>query len=84
MKSIILNETEFLNLLKKIILEIKLNENYNPDKIYSKKDILMSTKSAPAYIKKYVRNLNEFDCPNGNGRCVKIPQIIYQYLSGNF
>jgi hypothetical protein len=84
MKKLLLSENNLTKLIKKIILEIKLNENYNPDKIYSKKDIIMSTKSAPSYIKKYVRNLEEFDCPNGNGTCVKIPQIIYQYLSGNF
>lgn len=52
--------------------------------MYSKEYINSVTKTAPKYVKKLIKNLSEYDCPNRPGVCVKIPEMIFQYIKGNF
>jgi hypothetical protein len=78
----IITESQFQILIKN---QKKITESiYDSEKLYSKEYINSVTKTAPKYIKKVIKNLPEYDCPNRHGLCVKIPQVIFQYISGNF
>lgn len=83
MKNIVITEEQ----LKFIVENIKdktdeLKEYYDSDKLYAKSYIEDRLKKAPRYIKKYVKDLEEIE---KDGKVfVKIPQVLYQYLSGNF
>ena len=74
--------------MKLIITESQLrtivSEHYDPDKFYNREAIVNGLKKGPGYIKKYAKGLPHLDCPNGNKGCTKIPQVVYQYLFGNF
>jgi hypothetical protein len=60
----------------------ELNEMYDSEKMYAKSYVEDRLKKAPRYIKKYMKELDEFE---KDGRIfVKIPQVLYQYLFGNF
>jgi hypothetical protein len=60
----------------------ELNEEYDSEKMYAKSSIEDRLKKAPRYIKKYMKELDEFE---KDGKIfVKIPQVLYQYLFGNF
>lgn len=78
----IITEKQFDVLIKN---QKKITESiYDSEKLYSKEYINSVTKTAPKYIKKVIKNLPEYDCPNRPGLCVKIPQVIFQYIRGNF
>jgi hypothetical protein len=65
----------------------QLTEMYNPDKLYRKSYIVNVLNKAPRQYKKYLSSLDEVDCYDGDGNkheCVKIPQFIHQYLSGQY
>jgi hypothetical protein len=74
--------------MKLIITESQLrtivSEHYDPDKLYNREAIVNALKKAPAYMKKYSKTLPHVDCSNGTKGCTKIPQVVYQYLFGNF
>ena len=62
-------------------------EYYDSDKLYPKDYIVKRLKGSPKYIRQYLNNLKEVPCqdPNGNiATCVKIPEVVYQFLFGNF
>lgn len=60
----------------------ELNEMYDSEKMYAKSYIEDRLKKAPKYIKKYMKGLDEVE---KDGKIfVKIPQVLYQYLFGNF
>ena len=60
----------------------ELNEMYDSEKMYAKSYIEDRLKKAPRYIKKYMKELDEFE---KDGKIfVKIPQVLYQYLFGGF
>jgi hypothetical protein len=82
MAKFIITESQFQILIKN---QKKITESiYDSEKLYSKEYINSVTKTAPKYIKKVIKNLPEYDCPNRPGLCVKIPQVIFQYIIGNF
>jgi hypothetical protein len=46
-----------------------------------------SLKSAPKYIKQYIKKLPHIDVTDDQGNkkvLTKIPEVLYQYLHGNF
>lgn len=64
-----------------------LNEYYNPDKLYSRHHIVSQLKNGPTYMKKYINMLPSLECTDSQGNphiCTRIPQVVYQYLFGNF
>jgi hypothetical protein len=64
-----------------------LNEYYNPEKLYSRQQIVSQLKNAPSYMKKYIDMLPSLECTDPQGEphtCTRIPQVVYQYLFGNF
>lgn len=79
MKKIIITE----NQLKKII-----NESfYNPNKLYGKQFVENVTKNAPKNIKNIVKSLEVVGCVDGAGnlsQCVKIPEVLFIYISGRY
>lgn len=79
MKKIIITE----NQLKKI-----LNESYyDSNKLYSKQYINNVTRNAPRDIKNIVRGLEVIGCIDGSGnlsQCVKIPEVLFIYVSGRY
>ena len=60
----------------------ELNEIYDSEKMYAKSYIEDRLKKAPRYIKKYMKELDEFE--KDGKTFVKIPQVLYQYLFGGF
>ena len=64
-----------------------VNENYDSDKLYDKQFIVSSLLKAPKYMRGYIKGLDDdVQCYRGNipYACTTIPQVVYQYLFGNF
>jgi hypothetical protein len=41
----------------------------------------------PKYMKEYIKNLPHIDCTDRNGDphvCTRVPEVVYQFLTGNF
>lgn len=78
--------------MKIIITEKQLkgiiNESfYDPNKLYNKQYIESITKKAPRDIQNIIRNLNVIGCQDSNGnysQCVKIPEVVFVYISGRY
>ena len=77
--------------MKVILTEGQYNklilEYYDRDKLYSKERIVNSLKSAPQYIKQYIKKLPNIKVTDNQGNvtiATKIPEVLYQYLHGNF
>jgi hypothetical protein len=77
--------------MKLIITESQLKtvikEYYDSDRLYPKDMIVNRLKKAPKYMRHYINGLKDIPCtdPNGNvAICVKIPEVVYQFLFGNF
>jgi predicted HTH transcriptional regulator len=75
---VILTEGQY----NKLILEF-----YDRDKLYSRERIVNSLKSATKNIKQYIKKLPHIDVTDDQGNkkvLTKIPEVLYQYLHGNF
>jgi hypothetical protein len=82
---IIITENQLQWVVRSINKKRPIQESiYDSEKMYSKEYINSVTKTAPKYVKKIIKNLPEYDCPNRPGVCVKIPEMIFQYIRGNF
>jgi len=71
------------NQLKKIITE----SYYDSDKLYSKQYIENVTRNAPRNIKNVVKGLEVIGCTDKNGnmtQCVRIPEVLFVYISGRY
>ena len=81
-KKITLKESELVSLIERII-----NEQYNPDKLYSRWYIVDRLNNAPLRLRKYIKTLPEIDCYDDKGEkkvCTTIPEVIYVYLTGRY
>ena len=80
----------FISNMKIVITESQLRqltEIYDPEKLYKKSYIVHVLKKAPRQYKSHLSSLDVYDCHDNEGNkheCVKIPQFIYQYLTGNY
>ena len=83
MKKIInLTESYIERIVKKI-----LTEDYNPDKLYNLTYIKDMMRTAPGYMKKYLKDLPKIPCKNSQGEekiCTKIPEVIHAYITRKF
>lgn len=64
-----------------------LLEYYDSEKLYRKDLVVAKLKQGPKYIREYIKGLPSILCTDSNGNeviCTKIPEVIYQYLFGNF
>lgn len=71
------------NQLNKIITETY----YDSDKLYSKQYIENITRNASRDIKNVVKGLEVIGCTDKNGnmtQCVKIPEVLFVYISGRY
>jgi len=65
----------------------RLLEYYDSEKIYLRERIVNSLMKGPQYIRQYIKKLPHIPVQDSNGNTVigtKIPEVIYQYLHGNF
>jgi hypothetical protein len=72
-----ITESQYGNLIKE--------SYYDSDKLYSKDYINSIFKKSPLELKRIVYNLDIIDCIDGNGdlkECVKIPEVLFTYISG--
>ena len=77
--------------MKVILTENQYNtlllEYYDSEKIYLRERIENSLMKGPQYIRQYIKKLPHIPVQDSNGNTVvgtKIPEVIYQYLYGNF
>ena len=60
---------------------------YNSDNLYPRDYIISRLKRAPKYMHGYIKNLPYIECADNEGTqsvCTKIPDVVYQFLFGNF
>lgn len=77
--------------MKLIVSESQLNrillEYYDSDKLYDRDVIVSRLKAGPKYMREYIKNLPNIKCSDSQGNeiiCTRIPQVVYQFLFGNF
>lgn len=85
--------------MKVIITESQYNtlilEYYNPDKVYTHKWVMDQLKGCPGYLWKHAKGLPRFYYKDENGVpyvdennekiiLTRIPEVIYNYIYGNF
>ena len=78
--------------MKIIITESQYNKiitesYYDSDKLYTKQYIENVTRNAPINIKNIVKGLEVIGCTDKNGnmtQCVKIPEVLFVYISGRY
>ncbi len=73
----ILSESQY----KKVILEY-----YDSERYYDREVIVSRLKRGPKYMHKYIKTLDSIPCSDGKVEkiCTKIPQVVYQFLFGEF
>ena len=60
---------------------------YDSDKLYSKQYIENVTRNAPRDIKNVVKGLEVIGCTDRYGnmtQCVRIPEVLFVYISGRY
>ena len=60
---------------------------YDSDKLYSKQYIENVTRNASRDIKNVVKGLEVIGCTDKNGnmtQCVRIPEVLFVYISGRY
>ena len=74
---LLITESQYTNLL---------SEYYDSEQLYSKEYVVKRLSKGPKYMKEYIKNLPHIDCTkNGEPHvCTRIPEVVYQFLKGNF
>lgn len=74
-----------------MVSESQLNrillEYYDADKLYDRDVMVSRLKAGPKYMREYIKNLPHIKCADSQGNekiCTKIPEVVYQFLFGNF
>lgn len=60
---------------------------YESEKLYPRDYIVGRLNRAPKYMREYIKNLPHIECADNEGTpsvCTKIPEVVYQFLFGNF
>ena len=60
---------------------------YEADKLYPRDYIVGRLNRAPKYMRSYIKNLPHIECTDNQGTqsiCTQIPEVVYQFLFGNF
>lgn len=77
--------------MKVILTENQYNrlllEYYDSEKIYLRERIVNSLMKGPQYIRQYIKKLPHIPIQDDKGNTIigtKIPEVVYQYLHGNF
>lgn len=78
-KKILITESQ----LKRLISE----SYYDSNKLYSKQYIENVTRNSSREIKNIVKGLEVLGCVDGSGnlsQCVRIPEVLFVYISGRY
>tara|TARA_R110000822_G_scaffold21336_3_gene67677 strand:- start:1467 stop:1703 length:237 start_codon:yes stop_codon:yes gene_type:complete len=76
---IIINEKQYKTILKE--------SYYDSDRLYSKQYIENVTKDANRDIRNIVRSLEVIGCNDSKGNlthCVRVPEVLFVYISGRY
>jgi len=59
---------------------------YKSEELYPRDYIVGRLNRSPKYMREYIKNLPHIDCTkNGEPHvCTRIPEVVYQFLKGNF
>lgn len=60
---------------------------YESDKLYPRDYIVGRLNRSPKYMRGYINNLPHIECTDNRGTqliCTQIPEVVYQFLFGNF
>ncbi len=60
---------------------------YESEKLYPRDYIVGRLNRSPKYMREYIKNLPHIECTDNQGNqsiCTKIPEVVYQFLFGNF
>jgi hypothetical protein len=60
---------------------------YESEKLYPRDYIVGRLNRSPKYMREYIKNLPHIECTDNQGIqsiCTKIPEVVYQFLFGNF
>lgn len=79
---VMLTESQYTRLI-----ENESEGQWDGDKLYEREKIVERLKKGPKYIKDYIKKLPHIKVQNEEGDvkiATRIPQTIYQYLTGNF
>ena len=73
----IITESQYTNLL---------SEYYDSEQLYSREYVVKRLSKGPKYMKEYIKNLPHIECTkNGEPHvCTYVPEVVYQFLTGNF
>jgi len=81
-RTIKLRESEMVSLIKQV-----LNEQYDPEKLYSRNYVVFRLKQGPRELKQFIKDLPHIDCVDGSGNphtCTKVPEVVYVFLQGMY
>lgn len=81
-RTIKLRESEMVSLIKQI-----LNEQYDPEKLYSRNYVVFKLKQGPRELKRFIKDLPHIDCVDGSGNphtCTKVPEVVHVFLQGRY
>ena len=77
---VMLTESQYTRLVEN-------GSQWDTDKLYEREKMVKLLKKGPKYIQDYIKKLPHIKVQNDEGDvkiATRIPQIIYQYLTGNF
>jgi hypothetical protein len=68
------------------IYEKLILEYYDSERLYDYDVIVSRLIKAPRYMHQYIDGLPHLECTNGTVTkiCTRIPEVVYNYLFGNF
>jgi hypothetical protein len=74
---LLITESQYTNLI---------SEYYDSEQLYSREYVVKRLSKGPKYMKEYIKNLPHIECTkNGEPHvCTHIPEVVYQFLTGNF
>ena len=79
---VMLTESQYTRLI-----ENQSESEWNSDKLYEREKIVKLLKKGPKYMQDYIKKLPHIRTQNEEGNikiATRIPQTVYQYLTGNF
>lgn len=65
----------------------KINESYDPDRLYQKEYIVKVLSRAPKELRHIINKLQDIPCENSAGVrsvCTRIPEVVKVYLDGRY
>jgi hypothetical protein len=82
-----LDFSAFNHFIDREVNESVLVEQFDPERLYPKQEIIRLLKGAPRELKEISKNLPNIPCENDKGErtiCTKIPETIHVYLTGRY